>query len=216
MQKLAVSLVLVFCGSFLSGTEAFGQTNTNTVASEVFTPVREGIRQVGQGINSAGQVIQQTGQVVNDLNHTVNSIRNLGNGFHQNSSTHPTSAGYGVGPAVDGKIINPMNLNYSNTPVFNGPGLKRGANFIETRLDTNISKSRDIKELVIAWMKFALQIVLLVAVIAIIWAGILYVTSFGDEGRTETARNIIKWVVIGIIIMLSAYAIVNTIMKVAG
>lgn len=155
-------------------------------------------------------------QAANEIKGAINAVQSLGGGASTSRSFVPTAPATSVGPAIENGIINPMNLKYSETPVFNGPGLKRGANFIETRLDNNISKSRDIKELILAWMKFALQIVLLIAVIAIIWAGILYITSFGDEGRTETARNIIKWVVIGIIIMLSAYAIVNTIMSVTG
>lgn len=182
---------------------------------KLFGAIFLGIGGIGSLVISANA--QTYGDAVNfakDVNSTYRVLSSFGSS--SGGSSHANSVSHTVGAPIDAKIVNPMNVKYSNTPVFDGPGLKSGANFIETRLDTNISKTRDIKELIIAWMKFAIQIVLLVAVIAIVWAGILYITSFGEDGRTETARNIIKWVVVGIIIMLSAYAIVNTVMSVTG
>lgn len=118
--------------------------------------------------------------------------------------------------AIGGNLSNPMNNLPTDKPVFDGPGLKAGADFTGTKLDKNISKNISIKQLILGWVKFFLEIVLLIAVVAIIWAGVLYVTSFGDDSRTDTAKNIIKWVVIGIIVILSAYAIVNTLISITS
>lgn len=46
-----------------------------------------------------------------------------------------------------------------------------------------------------------------------IYAGILYLTSQGESKQTETARSLIKSAVIGLIIVLSAYAITNFVMS---
>lgn len=50
----------------------------------------------------------------------------------------------------------------------------------------------------------------LVAVAFIIYGGFLYITSQGDDGNTEKAKNIILYAAIGIVIILVSYAIVNT------
>lgn len=48
-----------------------------------------------------------------------------------------------------------------------------------------------------------------VAVIALIYGGFLYVTSAGDPGRTKTAKDTIVYSVVGIVVAMLAYAIVN-------
>lgn len=48
-----------------------------------------------------------------------------------------------------------------------------------------------------------------VAVIALIYGGFLYVTSAGDAGRVKTAKDTIVYSVIGIVVAVLAYAIVN-------
>jgi len=111
---------------------------------------------------------------------------------------------------VGGSIYVP----YDGT-VFTGPGLEGGALLAESLLDDNVSKERDLKTLVIGWTNFLLSVAALLAVIAIVWAGFLYVTAGGDDGRMESAKKIIIWVIIGILLILAAYAIVNTVMQAA-
>jgi len=48
-----------------------------------------------------------------------------------------------------------------------------------------------------------------VAVLVIIIGGIRYATSMGDAKRVESAKNTIMYAVIGLIVALLAYAIVN-------
>lgn len=98
-------------------------------------------------------------------------------------------------------------------PVFTGPGLEGGVLLAESLLDENVSKERDIKALIIGWMNFLLSVTALLAVIALVWAGFLYVTAAGDDGRMESAKKIVIWVVVGLLLILGAYAIVNTVMQ---
>ena len=48
-----------------------------------------------------------------------------------------------------------------------------------------------------------------VAVIAIIIGGIMYTVSSGDAGRAKAAKDTIMYAVIGLIVAILAYAIVN-------
>jgi TRAP-type C4-dicarboxylate transport system permease small subunit len=58
-----------------------------------------------------------------------------------------------------------------------------------------------------------LNIVLTIGVIAVllylIWGGIEWITSGGDKGKTESARNKITSAVIGLVILVSAWAILQ-------
>jgi len=98
-------------------------------------------------------------------------------------------------------------------PVFDGPGLKQGADIARNRLDHSISHEKDLKILAIGWSKFFLSLAAIVAVIALIYAGILFLTDFGSGTGSEKAKKIILWVVVGILLILGSYAIVNTVMK---
>lgn len=100
-------------------------------------------------------------------------------------------------------------------PIFSGPGLVGGANLTESVLDNNISKERNLKTLIIGWTKFLYPIATLAAVVAFIWAGFLYITAMGDDGKIDSAKKIMIWTVIGLLTILGSYAIVSTIMKAA-
>ncbi len=98
-------------------------------------------------------------------------------------------------------------------PVFDGQGLRGGAEMAQMQLSSSISKQRDLKKLIIGWSKFALEIAAVIAVMALIYAGFRYITDMGDGGGVEAAKKIIIWVVVGLLLILSAYAIVNTVIK---
>lgn len=98
-------------------------------------------------------------------------------------------------------------------PVFDGPGLKKGARLVRCQLDQNVSKEKDLKKLIVGWMNFLLGLTAVLAVVAFVWAGFTYVSAMGDDSRVETAKNTILYTVIGILLILGSYAIVNTLMN---
>lgn len=118
----------------------------------------------------------------------------------------------GSGNAVNVASGSSASFDYDG-PVFDGPGLTGGATMVEGRIDGNVSRERNLKELIIGWTNFLLSITAILAVVALVWAGFLYVTAFGDDSRMETAKKIVIWVVGGILLILGAYAIVNTVMQ---
>lgn len=68
-------------------------------------------------------------------------------------------------------------------------------------VDTN-TRVKDIVNLL-------LYIVGVLAVIVIVFAGIRYVTSTGDSSRVKGAKDTLTYAVIGLIVAILAYAIVN-------
>jgi hypothetical protein len=107
-----------------------------------------------------------------------------------------TSAGFGV--AV-------MQTNTGALDVFSGACTRDAA-------DTAICKDRD-KEQVPDYIKTIVNTMLYalaaVAVIIIILAGIYYTTSGGDPSLIKRAKDTLLYAVVGLIVAIMAYAIVN-------
>jgi hypothetical protein len=58
---------------------------------------------------------------------------------------------------------------------------------------------------VINWV---LSILASLSVLMIIFAGIMYITSQGDEGRVDTAKKILTYAIVGLVVALLGYVIV--------
>ena len=65
---------------------------------------------------------------------------------------------------------------------------------------------------VVKWTNFALGFVAVIAIAFIIYGGFLAIMSGDDEGGVKKATTIIKNAIVGIIVIISAYAIVNTLL----
>ena len=69
----------------------------------------------------------------------------------------------------------------------------------------------NLPELIIGWTKFTFPLLSIMAVVALIYAGFLYIANFGDDAQTETAKKIIIWLIIGLLLIFGAFALVSTI-----
>ena len=58
-------------------------------------------------------------------------------------------------------------------------------------------------------LDFFLSIIGILSVIMLVVGGSAYLTSAGDEGRAETAKNIVKWAIVGIAVAFASLAIVT-------
>lgn len=67
-----------------------------------------------------------------------------------------------------------------------------------------------VKQFLQALGKSAIQWVFAIALIFLMITGYLYITSMGNKQQAETAKNSFLFIVIGILVVLSAYLIVNT------
>ena len=65
-----------------------------------------------------------------------------------------------------------------------------------------------------------ISIAFIIAVILVffylIWGGIEWITSGGDKGKTESARNKITAAVIGLIVLAASYAILTLVLNLLG
>ncbi len=60
---------------------------------------------------------------------------------------------------------------------------------------------------------FLYYMVGIVAVLAFMYGGYLYMLSGGDETQTKKGKEVLKWAVIGVIVVLAAALIVNVVIR---
>ena len=76
---------------------------------------------------------------------------------------------------------------------------------------------RSLMDVVVAVINVAVGVIGLMAVIVIIFAGQRYITATGDPGKLKMAKDMIIWGLVGLILAMLSYAIVNFIVAaVAG
>lgn len=79
-----------------------------------------------------------------------------------------------------------------------------------------VTTSNSLIAVIMGWIQFVLPYAGILAFGGIIYAGFLYLTGFAQEDNIEKAKKILFWSVIGLILIFSAYTIVNTFMNPAG
>lgn len=67
----------------------------------------------------------------------------------------------------------------------------------------------DIGVLINRALQFVLVIAALLVFLYLVWGGIEWITSGGDKGKTESARNKITSAVIGLIVVAASFAILQ-------
>jgi len=72
------------------------------------------------------------------------------------------------------------------------------------------------RQLALTVLNFFLGFLGLLAVVMIIYGGVLYVSAAGDEGKIDKGKKIIMYAIVGIVIILLSFAIVNTVLGGAG
>ena len=65
-------------------------------------------------------------------------------------------------------------------------------------------------------LSFVMVIAALLVFLYLIWGGIEWITSGGDKGKTESARNKITSAVIGLIVVAASYAILTLALNFLG
>jgi len=74
-------------------------------------------------------------------------------------------------------------------------------------------KDRELTEYTTSTINIILYVLGALAVVMIIYSGILYIMSGGDSTAVTKAKNTLLYSVIGLIVALLAYAIVNFVVK---
>lgn len=74
----------------------------------------------------------------------------------------------------------------------------------------------DAEGLVSTILRAVMLIAGLLVFVYLIWGGIEWITSGGDKGKTENARNKITAAVIGLVILAASYAIFQIVLSLLG
>lgn len=97
------------------------------------------------------------------------------------------------------------------------PGTYRTDKDVSSLAECDITVEEDAAKQVTNRVENAINVVLgfvgVVAVAVIIIGGIQYITSQGDVAKAARARNVILYGIIGLVICLLAFAIVNLVLK---
>ncbi len=73
-----------------------------------------------------------------------------------------------------------------------------------------------LRGIVLTIVNFFLTFLGLLAVIMVIYGGFLYVSSAGNEENVNKAKKILLYAVVGIVVIIVSFALVNTILGAAG
>ena len=98
--------------------------------------------------------------------------------------------------AATGKIRCPNGETSSTGDLSGCKGISKGDNNLN---DNNLMTT----------LNQIINVIIVIAVIVIILGGVQYTTSAGDSGRVKKAKDTIMYGIIGLVIALLAYSIVN-------
>lgn len=79
--------------------------------------------------------------------------------------------------------------------------------------DEALVRTTDFRDFVLTVVNFALGFLGLFAVIIVIYGGVLYVASAGEEEKTQKGKKAITYATIGLLIVMGSFAFVNTIIR---
>ena len=96
-------------------------------------------------------------------------------------------------------------------PVLQGSGLKQGLENQRREVQA-ISRSANLPRLIIGYVKLFGQIIAVLSVMGIVYAGYLYIFQWTGASK-ETALKIIQYVVIGIFIVFAGYPLILMVIK---
>ena len=68
-----------------------------------------------------------------------------------------------------------------------------------------------ITDIVISLMNWLLALVGIIGIIGFVIAGIIYLTSAGDDNRIGTAKKAMTWSIVGVIVALIGYVIIQAV-----
>ena len=92
-------------------------------------------------------------------------------------------------------------------------GTNRQGSSASTIAECNIENDNSLIPTILNIIQVTIGVLALVAVIVIIFAGVQYTTSAGDAGKVKKAKDSILYGIIGLVIAILAFAIVNFVLS---
>jgi len=97
--------------------------------------------------------------------------------------------------------------NVSAQTKLDGPGLRSPSGSAYN----SISNEKNMGDFLVGLTNFSLSFVTTIAVLMLLYGGFLWITDRGESDSVEKAKKIIAGSIIGILIIISAYTVINTI-----
>mgnify|MGYP007060687272 CR=1 FL=1 len=91
-----------------------------------------------------------------------------------------------------------------------------GSGDLPSNLGEATGGESSLRAIIVKVINYFLGFLGLVAVIMIIYGGFTYVTAAGKQEAVDSAKKTILYAIVGIVIILLSFAIVNTVVGVAG
>jgi len=104
----------------------------------------------------------------------------------------------------------------ANTSTTNTTNTTSGTKTSNATLNNPLGEIKTPGQLIGNIVKTLMGVVGVVAVLMIVWGGVMYMTSAGSEERIGTAKKIITGAIIGLVISLLAYVIIDFVIKAVG
>jgi len=76
--------------------------------------------------------------------------------------------------------------------------------------------TNDISDVIIRIIRWFIGMSVILALGALVWGGIYYITSIGIEQRVSSAKRIILWAIAGLVIILLSLVLVETVASILG
>lgn len=86
--------------------------------------------------------------------------------------------------------------------------LNLGMEYAEN-LDLPVAEDDDVRDMAVTIIKYLITFLGIIAVAIILYGGFVWMTAAGNDDRVSKAKNIIIAGVIGLVIVIAAFAIVN-------
>jgi type IV secretory pathway VirB2 component (pilin) len=106
-------------------------------------------------------------------------------------------------------------LLFQFVPAFAQGGLIQSTD-VPSKIGAATGNQGSARALILTILDFFLGFLGLLAVIMIIYGGMLYMTASGDQQKVDKGKKILMYAIIGIVIILMSFAIVNTVLSGAG
>lgn len=194
-------------GFFLLLSLGFCVNNTN--AANILKEAKNTINTVKEVKNKAENTIESVNNTINTIKGGVNSINGIVGGISQTTADLKGTVNLGAGIVDDFEDM---------WDTINGGGVGPDGKFElpDNEEFNEIGKNTTARGFILNVLNFVLSFLGIIAVGIVIYAGFSYVISMGDDGKIESAKKMIIYSVIGIIIILGSFAIINTVIKNAG
>jgi hypothetical protein len=89
-------------------------------------------------------------------------------------------------------------------------GLEAITTYVKPK-EAGLATGTDITPVILRIVRILLGLVAVLALVALVWASIMYIISLGDESRTEKAKKIILYAIIGVLLSGLSFLILSVI-----